>query len=71
MPWANTDRIVCTESYFVSVPVAEEFWKHGLNFIGVIKTATRKFPVAYLSNVEFQNRGDMSGLLTRPVLVPP
>ena len=23
--------------------------------------------MAYLSNLEFQNRGDMSGLLTRPV----
>ena len=24
MPWANTDRIVCTDSYFASVPAAEE-----------------------------------------------
>ena len=23
MPWANTDRIVCTDSYLVSVPAAE------------------------------------------------
>ena len=22
-PWANTDRIVCADSYFVSVPAAE------------------------------------------------
>ena len=36
-------------------------------FIGVIKTATRKFPVAYLSNIELQNWGDISVLLTRPV----
>ena len=36
-------------------------------FIGVIKTETRKFLIAYLSNIEFQNRGDISGLLTRPV----
>ena len=35
--------------------------------IGVINTATRKFPMEYLSNKEFHNHGDMSGLLTRPV----
>ena len=23
MPWANTDRIVCAESYFASVPSSE------------------------------------------------
>ena len=67
IPWDNTDRIVCADSYFVSVPAAEEFWKHGLRFIGIIKTATPESPMAYLSNIEFQNRGDMSGLLTRPV----
>ena len=66
-PWANTDRMVCTDSYFASVPTAEELWKHGLSFNGLIKTAMRQFMVAYLSNIEFQNRGDMSGLLTRPV----
>ena len=51
MPWTNTDRIVCTYSYSASVPAAEELWKHGLLFIGVIKTETRQFPMAYLSNI--------------------
>ena len=36
-------------------------------FIGVTKTEMRKFPMTYLSNIELQNRGDMSGFLTRPV----
>ena len=49
------------------MPDAEELWKHGLFFIGVIKTATRKFLMAYLSNIEFQNWKNMSGSLTRPV----
>ena len=49
------------------MPDAEELWKHGIRFIGIIKTSTRKFTMAYLSNIEFQNRGYMSGLLTRPV----
>ena len=36
-------------------------------FIGVIKIETRKFLMAYLSNIEFHNPVDISGLLTRPV----
>ena len=67
MPWANKDRIICADSYFTSMPDAEELWKHGLRFIGVIKTATRQFTMVYLSTIEFHNWGDMSGLLTRPV----
>ena len=41
--------------------------KPGLRFIGVIKMVMRKFPMAYLSNIEFQNWGYMSGFLTMPV----
>ena len=51
MPWANMDRIVCAYSYFASVPPAEELWNHGLRFIGIIKTATQQFLMAYLSNI--------------------
>ena len=40
MPWVNMDRIVCADSYFASVPADEELWKHGIRFIGVIKTET-------------------------------
>ena len=36
-------------------------------FIGIIKTTTWQFPMAYLSNIELNNREDMSELLTRPV----
>ena len=67
IPWANTDRIVCADSYFTSVPDAEELWKHGLCFIGVIKTATQQFLMTYLLNIEFQNQGEMSGFFTGPV----
>ena len=67
MSWANTDRIVCADSYFASVTASGELWKHGLRFIGVIKTATRKVPIVYLSNIEFHNRVYMNGLLTSPL----
>ena len=57
-PWFFTDRVVCADSYFASVPAAEELMKMKLRFIGVVKTATKRFPVSYLSNLELQTRGD-------------
>ena len=44
-----------------------EFWKHELRLFGVIKTSTRQFPMAYLSNIDFHNRVDISLLLNRPL----
>ena len=67
LPWANTDRIVCTYPYLVSVPAAEELWNHGLCLIGVIQTETQKFLIAYLYNTELQTQGDMRGFLNSPV----
>ena len=67
MPWANTDRIVCADSYVSSVSSTEEFWEHGLRFIGIIKTEMRKFLMKYLSNIGFHNWVDMSVFLTRTV----
>ncbi len=40
-PWRNSHRIVCVDSYFASVPAALLLWRHGLRFIGVIKTDTK------------------------------
>ena len=40
-PWANTDRVVCADSYFASVQAALRLKKMGLRFIGTVKTATR------------------------------
>ena len=52
LPWANTRRGVCADSYFASVTSAEELMKIGLRFIGVVKTATKKFPMSYLSSIK-------------------
>ena len=67
MPWANKEKIVCADSYFASVPAAEELCKRGIQFICVIKTETRQFLMSYLSNIEFQNQGDVSVFLNGPV----
>ena len=67
LPWDNTDRIICADSYLASVPDAEELRNHVIRFIGVIRTATWQFPMAYLSNIELHNWGYMRGLLNRPL----
>ena len=51
-PWANTNRLVCGDSYFASVGAALSLMNIGLRFIGVVKTATKKFPMKYLSEIE-------------------
>ena len=49
MMWDNTDRIVCADSYFSLVGAALELKRIVLQFIGVVKTATRRYPMKALS----------------------
>ena len=63
-PWANTDRVVCADSYFASKMAADKLKEIGLRFIGVVKTATRGFPMAYLSKIELCERGEKEGVIT-------
>jgi hypothetical protein len=65
LPWANLQRIVCADSYFASVPTVHEMTRIGLRFIGVVKTATRQFPMAYLNRIELSVRGDRKGLIAK------
>ena len=51
------------ESFFASVGTAIELKSMGLRFVGVVKTATRRYPMAWLSNVELQQRGERKGLV--------
>jgi hypothetical protein len=47
-PWLKdegTQRLLCADSYFASVQIAQELKARGINFIGVIKTAARNFPM--------------------------
>jgi hypothetical protein len=59
-PWiGQSARIVCADSYFASVGAALELKKLGFRFIGVIKTATKEYPMSYLQGLELQRRGDL------------
>ena len=56
--WVNTHGIVCADSYFASVTAAELLYLNGLKFVGVVKTATRKYLMANLASQELEKRGD-------------
>ena len=60
-----TDRCVCADSYFTSVNAVTVLRMMGLRFIGVVKMATKKFPMSYLSNLELVQCGDYKGLVAR------
>ena len=64
-PWVRTDRCVCADSYFASVNAVTVMRMMGLRFIGVVKMATKKFPMSYLSNLELVQHGDYKGLVAR------
>ena len=65
LPWANTHRMVSTDSYFLLVTSAELLYINGLKFIGVLKTETSKYLMAHLASQEPDKRGDMYAMVKR------
>jgi hypothetical protein len=61
-PWAGSGRIFTVDSYSSSVEAALNLRDFGLIYVGVVKTATRRFPKAYLGQETLQNRGDRLSL---------
>lgn len=47
-PWRGTGRIVVADSWFASVKTVLELEKRGVSFIGILKTATKQFPIKIL-----------------------
>ena len=64
-PWVRMDHCVCVDSYFTSINAVTVMRMMGLHFIGVVKTATKKFRMSYLSNLKLVQRGDYKGLVAR------
>jgi hypothetical protein len=64
LPWVRSGRLVVADSYFASVATAEELYRLGLRFTGVVKTTTRRFPMKELGSTELFNRGDRRSLLS-------
>ena len=64
-PFANTDAVVVADSYFSSVSAAIRLKEIGLRFIGVVKTATKEYPMQFLGSVPLPGgKGSRKGLLT-------
>ena len=63
-PWEGSNRIVCADSYFASVAAVEALKKNGFYFIGVVKSATKNYPRAYLGNEFLPGRGSSSSLVS-------
>ncbi len=53
----RSGRHICSDSYFSSFQIAKAFYKNGLRFAGVVKTATNKFSMNYLSTRELSQEG--------------
>ena len=47
-PWLNSGRTTVGDSYFASVGAACTLDERGMGFIGVVKTATKKFPTCQI-----------------------
>ena len=65
-PWTNTGRLVVGDSAFASVQTATAALERGLHFTGVVKTATRMFPMAHMRGVDLPARGDHEVYVARP-----
>lgn len=57
-PWSGKVRIVCADIYFASVEAAETLLRKKLRFIGVIKTATKRFPITNFGEKELAQKGE-------------
>lgn len=57
-PWWNkVRRVICADSYFSSVQTTIMCKAKGLEYVGVVKTATRSYPMHYLTRVPLSDRG--------------
>jgi heat shock protein HspQ len=61
--WSFSERVVCADSYFASFNAVEHLRRIGLKFVGVVKTATRKFPMHVLQTRRLHDRGDRYALV--------
>lgn len=48
-PWESSDQIIFGNLYFCFLETCEQLDRIGLRYIGVVKTATRRYPMGHLS----------------------
>jgi hypothetical protein len=65
-PWFHSGRMVVGDSAFASVEAAIACHDRGIHFSGLVKTATRRFPMAYLNALDLLSRGDHAVCVSKP-----
>jgi len=63
-PWTMANRLVCADSYFSSVQTAINCRNKKTKYIGVVKTATKNYPMKALAEVELGSKGDRYPLVS-------
>ena len=63
-PWHASNRIVVADSAFASVNTAVQLNKQRMGFIGVVKTATKRFPLGPLQDTVLPSKGQYTGMAT-------
>eukprot|EP00171_Calliarthron_tuberculosum_P001227 IDg1227t1 len=66
-PWADSNRTVCADSYFASSEAAVTPASMSMRFIGIVKTATRNFPMAELARRTTYERGDRACMVHKDI----
>ena len=62
--FSHSDAIVVADSYFASVSSAIRPKEIGFRFIGVVKTATKEYPMPHLGSIPLPGgRGSRKGLI--------
>ena len=56
-PWLGSNRVVVANSAFASADTAAALNKRKMGFIGVVKTATRRFPLRPLQETILPEKG--------------
>ena len=62
-PWHGSGRVINGDSAFASITTAMACPDKGLNFTGLVKTATQMFPKKYFEYHEYLNNGDSETLI--------
>ena len=66
--WSGSDRTVVADSAFASLKTAEALHKHrSLRFIGLVKTAHKRFPKAWLQ--KYPSTNGVTIVCSRPILM--
>ena len=57
-PWHGSGRVLVGDSAFASTQASIALYKHGIYFVGLVKTSTSMYPKRHLQTMPMAERGD-------------